>query len=75
MTTKLAIAFALTFVAAAAAAQQSGLSQRRAPLANVDDLEPAVGNASTGTTGGSSAGSDFGARTYGGSESASQIRL
>ena len=38
---KVAIAIALTLVATGAAAQQSG-SSRRAPLANVDDLEPAV---------------------------------
>jgi hypothetical protein len=36
------IAVALTLAAAGAAAQQSGPSQRRAPLANVEDLEPAV---------------------------------
>jgi hypothetical protein len=41
MTTKLVIAIALTFAAAGAAAQQAG-AQRRAPLANVDELEPAV---------------------------------
>jgi hypothetical protein len=35
-------AIALSLVAAAAAAQQNGSSQRRAPLANVEDLEPAV---------------------------------
>ena len=39
---KIAFAIALTLVAAGAAAQQNGSSQRRAPLANVDDLEPAV---------------------------------
>jgi hypothetical protein len=38
---KVAIAIALTLVATGAAAQESG-SSRRAPLANVDDLEPAV---------------------------------
>ena len=38
---KVAIAIALMLVATGAAAQQSG-SSRRAPLANVDDLEPAV---------------------------------
>jgi hypothetical protein len=38
---KVAIAIALTLVATGAAAQQSG-SSLRAPLANVDDLEPAV---------------------------------
>ena len=36
-----AAAIALTLVAAAAAAQQ-GARARRAPLADVDDLEPAV---------------------------------
>jgi len=39
---KIAIAVALTLVAAGAAAQQNGSTQRRAPLANVEDLEPAV---------------------------------
>ena len=38
---KVAIAIALTLVATGAAAQESG-SSRRAPLASVDDLEPAV---------------------------------
>jgi hypothetical protein len=38
---KLAIAIALALVTTGVAAQQSG-SPRRAPLANVDDLEPAV---------------------------------
>ena len=38
---KLAIAIALMLVVASAAAQESR-SSRRAPLANVDDLEPAV---------------------------------
>jgi hypothetical protein len=38
---RIVIAIALTFAAAAATAQQNGAS-RRAPLANVDDLEPAV---------------------------------
>ena len=42
MKSKLALAIALTLVAASAAAQQNGSPQRRAPLANVDDLEPAV---------------------------------
>lgn len=37
-----AAAVALTLVAAAAAAQQEGSTQRRAPLADVDDVEPAV---------------------------------
>ena len=36
------MAVALTLLAAGAAAQQNGSSQRRAPLANVEDLEPAV---------------------------------
>ena len=39
---KVAIAFALLVVTTSAAAQQEGRSQRRAPLANVEDLEPAV---------------------------------
>ena len=38
---KVAIAIALMLVVTGAAAQESG-SSRRAPLANVDDLEPAV---------------------------------
>ena len=40
--TKVAIAVALTLAAAGAAAQQEGASPRRAPLADVEDLEPAV---------------------------------
>ena len=40
--TKVAVAAALTLAAAGAAAQQDGSSPRRAPLANVEDLEPAV---------------------------------
>jgi hypothetical protein len=39
---RIAIAVAVTLVAAGAAAQQSDTPQRRAPLANVEDLEPAV---------------------------------
>jgi hypothetical protein len=42
MKLKVALAIALTLLAAGAAAQQNGSSQRRAPLANVEDLEPAV---------------------------------
>ena len=38
---RIVIAVVLTLVAAGAVAQQNG-SSRRAPLANVDDLEPAV---------------------------------
>jgi hypothetical protein len=38
---KIVIAMVLTLVAASAAAQQNG-SSRRAPLADVEDLEPAV---------------------------------
>jgi hypothetical protein len=39
---KIAITTALLLVALSAGAQQPGSSQRRAPLANVEDLEPAV---------------------------------
>jgi hypothetical protein len=39
---KVAIAIALLVVTTSAGAQQEGRSQRRAPLANVEDLEPAV---------------------------------
>jgi hypothetical protein len=39
---KIAIAVALLFTMTAGAQQQSQPPQRRAPLANVDDLEPAV---------------------------------
>lgn len=42
MRTKAIAAIALSLFAASAAAQQSASPQRRAPLANVDDLEPAV---------------------------------
>jgi hypothetical protein len=42
MNTKIALAIVLTLAAASVAAQPSSSSQRRAPLANVDDLEPAV---------------------------------
>ncbi len=50
MKSKLAMAIALSLLAAGAVAQQSGSSsQRRAPLANVDDLEPAVAEAAPPT--------------------------
>jgi len=39
---RIAIAVAVTLVAAGAAAQQNDTAQRRAPLANVEDLEPVV---------------------------------
>ena len=39
---KIAITIALLLVAMSAGAQQEGSARRRAPLANVEDLEPAV---------------------------------
>ena len=39
---RIAIGIALLLATANAAAQQQGTSERRAPLANVEDLEPAV---------------------------------
>jgi hypothetical protein len=39
---RITIAIALLLMTASAAAQQQGRSERRAPLANVEDLEPAV---------------------------------
>jgi hypothetical protein len=42
MRLNVALVIALSLVAAGAAAQPSGSSQRRAPLADVDELEPAV---------------------------------
>lgn len=39
---KVAVTVAVLLIAAGAAAQESAAPERRAPLANVDDLEPAV---------------------------------
>ena len=39
---RIALTAVLLFVAAGAGAQESAAPERRAPLANVDDLEPAV---------------------------------